>query len=203
MQFRLSILHPLLQIHPTASASESAPHRAVFALPLGGSKREAKAGVKVGNESGVQLTNAPLSSFSACAVGTAGFRCQTGSSHSPARRKPHTVPRVLASGSPFRAVITPRRRSNRLCDFGTRTEPQKRCAVFWIRRLKRVFRIDIEKCIYGSGIVNIPVRIQAPGVIPQILEHLKQKTALALDRTPQVPRILSSRELTGIWTAIE
>jgi hypothetical protein len=56
------------------------------------------------------------------------------------------------------------------------------------RRLKRVFRIDIEKCVKCGGAVQIIACIQDPNVIGRILDHLKRTGALTHDHPPQAPR---------------
>ena len=104
---------------------------------------------------------------------------------------------IFAPNSPFRAVITPARRGKRVRGVETRTEPEKRRAMTWARRLKRVFRIDIEKCAHCGGAVTIIACIQDPGVIRRILEHLKHKNASDQDRAPQVPRAPPSSLFPG------
>ena len=48
-------------------------------------------------------------------------------------------------------------------------------AISWAQRLKRVFNIDIETCRECGGAVKVIACIEAPVVIKQILDHLKQK----------------------------
>ena len=68
---------------------------------------------------------------------------------------------VLAPNSSLRALVTPARRGTRVRGVGTRTEPEKHRAMTWARRLKRVFRIDIEKCAHCGGAVTIIACIQS------------------------------------------
>jgi hypothetical protein len=42
----------------------------------------------------------------------------------------------------------------------------------WVRRLKRVFAIDMEKCAQCGGRVRIIAAIEDPEVIEKILRHL-------------------------------
>jgi hypothetical protein len=95
---------------------------------------------------------------------------------------------VLAPNSPLRALVTPARRGKRVHGTAARTEPEKRRAMSWARRLKRVFRIDIEKCIHCAGAVKIIACIQDPDVIRRILDHLKRTGALTRQHPPQAPR---------------
>ena len=55
----------------------------------------------------------------------------------------------------------------------------------WARRLKRVFKIDIETCSKCGGEMKIIASIEDPTVIHQILAHLKNK--LASTDTPVLP----------------
>ena len=54
----------------------------------------------------------------------------------------------------------------------------------WMRRLKRVFGIDIETCERCSAKVKVMASIKAPAVIAHILKHLQQKAALKADIQP-------------------
>jgi hypothetical protein len=77
---------------------------------------------------------------------------------------------VLAPNSALRALVTPARRGKRVAGAGARTETEKRHAMTWARRLKRVFRIDIQECVHCGGAVKIIACIQDPGVIRRILD---------------------------------
>ena len=48
-------------------------------------------------------------------------------------------------------------------------------AMTWARRLKRVFRIDIEVCEQCGGAVRLVACIEDPDVITRILDHLNSK----------------------------
>ena len=95
---------------------------------------------------------------------------------------------VFAPNSPLRALVTPARRGKAVADAGPRTEPEKRRAMTWARRLKRVFRIDIETCAYCGGVVKIIACIQDPAVIRRILAHLQRRPSAAHGQPPQAPR---------------
>jgi len=63
---------------------------------------------------------------------------------------------VFAPNSRYRAQITPAGRGRRRRTGGpARAEPQKRQAMTWAQRLKRVFRIDIETCEHCGGAVRV------------------------------------------------
>lgn len=55
------------------------------------------------------------------------------------------------------------------------TPCQRRAAVTWAQRLKRVFKIDIETCSVCGGEVKIIAAINDPIVIEKILNHLNEK----------------------------
>ena len=95
---------------------------------------------------------------------------------------------VFAPNSPLRALVTPARRGKRVRGTGAPTEPEKRRSMTWARRLKRVFRIDIERCGHCGGTVTIIACIQDPGVIRRILDHLQRTGTLTRDHSPQAPR---------------
>ena len=56
----------------------------------------------------------------------------------------------------------------------------------WMRRLKRVFGIDIETCERCGGQVKVMASIEAPAVIAHILKHLQQP-----ERPPPVMRLFA------------
>jgi hypothetical protein len=66
----------------------------------------------------------------------------------------------------------------------------------WARRLKRVFRIDIEKCEHCGGRVKVIASIEDPDVIEKILRHLglgRARPVRLLPRGP--PQTLRARRL--------
>lgn len=57
------------------------------------------------------------------------------------------------------------------------TQAERRAAMTWAQRLKRVFNIDIETCSECGGAVKVIACIEDPVVIKKILTHLKEKAA--------------------------
>jgi hypothetical protein len=55
-----------------------------------------------------------------------------------------------------------------------------------MRRLKRVFAIDIETCPECGGKLRVIACIEDPSLIEQILGHVLQRRALT-HRTPRAP----------------
>lgn len=80
---------------------------------------------------------------------------------------------VLAPHSSLRAEVTPAGRGKHT---GTteRSPAERHRAMTWAKRLKRVFRIDIEKCERCGGKVKIIASIDDPQVIGEILAHLEK-----------------------------
>jgi hypothetical protein len=85
---------------------------------------------------------------------------------------------VFAPNSTHRAQVTPARRGKvkkpRSLD-GDQTPAERRAAMTWAQRLKRVFAIDIETCSECGGDVRIIACIEDPEVIRKILTHLDEK----------------------------
>lgn len=102
---------------------------------------------------------------------------------------------IFAPNSRFRAQVTPARRGKRFSADVTATEPQKHRAMTWARRLKRVFKIDIDVCEQCGGAVNIIACIERPYVIDRILSHLRRKHLLAPGRRPRAPPDLAFTSL--------
>ncbi|MEZ5555274.1 MAG: transposase [Haliea sp.] len=89
---------------------------------------------------------------------------------------------VFAPNSKYRARVTPatRGRGGRhatTADPEERTPAERRAAMTWAQRLKRVFGIDIETCPACGGSMRVIACIEAPDVIEKILDHLDSKTA--------------------------
>jgi hypothetical protein len=93
---------------------------------------------------------------------------------------------VLAPNSRWRALVTPSGRGKRAAGDATATEPEKRRAMTWARRLRRVFKIDVEVCEHCGGAVKIVACIERPEVIERILRHVRGKGRAG--RRPQAPR---------------
>ena len=56
-----------------------------------------------------------------------------------------------------------------------KTPAERRTAMTWAQRLKRVFHIDIETWRSCGGALRIIACIEDPAVIKKILDHLKRK----------------------------
>lgn len=69
---------------------------------------------------------------------------------------------IFAPNSRWRALIPLSGRGKRASGDAIATEPEKRRAITWARRLKRVFKIDVEVCEHCGGAVKIIACIQRP-----------------------------------------
>ena len=56
----------------------------------------------------------------------------------------------------------------------------------WARRLKRVFRFDVETCEHCGGAVRIVASIETPAVIEKILAHIDRRNRAGAN--PHAPR---------------
>ena len=97
---------------------------------------------------------------------------------------------VFAPNSKHRIQITPAKRgkgSKRCTDEEAQCPlpAERRAAMTWAQRLKRVFNIDIETCPKCGGAVKVIACIEDPVLIKKILTHLKGK-ATAADMLPAV-----------------
>ena len=86
---------------------------------------------------------------------------------------------VLAPNAKWRGVVTPsgrgrggRRELEKAQDPPASCDPPKRQAMSWAQRLKRVFRIEIERCARCGGAVRVIAAIEDPAVIERILAHV-------------------------------
>ena len=87
---------------------------------------------------------------------------------------------VFAPNSKYRARVTPARRGRggqrtTTEDLDEPTPAERRAAMTWAQRLKRVFGIDIETCQTCGGAMRIIACIEDPDVIEKILTHLDAK----------------------------
>ena len=71
---------------------------------------------------------------------------------------------------------------------GARTPIERRAAIRWAQRLKRVFGIDVEACAACGGTMRIIACIEDPVVIKAILAHLAGKA-----RPVHAPRLPPGR----------
>jgi hypothetical protein len=91
---------------------------------------------------------------------------------------------VFAPNSRDRAAVTPGKRGKGAKPAGReeeqeKTPAQRRAAMTWAQRLKRVFGIDIETCAACGGALRIIACIEDPAVIKKILTHIDSKNACA------------------------
>ena len=89
---------------------------------------------------------------------------------------------VLAPNSPHRIPVTPAKRGKgrkrpTADEPPCPSPPERRAAMTWAQRLKRVFNIDIETCPKCGGALKIIACIQDPVVIDKILSPLDTKAA--------------------------
>ena len=93
---------------------------------------------------------------------------------------------VFAPNSKHRSLITPARRDKKR-KIGDRkdakTDGERRAAMTWAQRLKRVFNIDVEACTHCGGAVKVIADtsdrcIEDQEVIDKILSHLRNKDSL-------------------------
>lgn len=89
---------------------------------------------------------------------------------------------VFAPNSKHRTLVTPAKRGKgskpqALDEAQDQTPAERRAAMTWAQRLKRVFNIDIETCTECGGSVKVIACIEDPVVIKKILTHLKEKAA--------------------------
>jgi len=89
---------------------------------------------------------------------------------------------VFAPNSKHRVQVTPAKRGKgkkpRLLE-ENQTPAERRAAMTWAKRLKRVFTIDIETCSECGGDVKIIASIEDPEVIQKILTHLEDNATSA------------------------
>jgi ribosomal protein S27E len=90
---------------------------------------------------------------------------------------------VLAPNAKWRGAVTPSgrgrggRAGGRAAGVGAEGEapgPAKRQAMTWAQRLKRVFRIEIERCGRCGGQMKVIAAIEDPAVVERILRHVGQ-----------------------------
>ncbi len=87
---------------------------------------------------------------------------------------------AFAPNSRYRARVTPGKRGKggphtTTADPEERTPAERRAAMTWAQRLKRVYGIDIETCPACGGAMRIIACIEDSDVIEKILTHLDAK----------------------------
>ena len=93
---------------------------------------------------------------------------------------------VFAPNAKLRAQLTPSGRGKRPptnaesteASTDHRTPIERRRAMTWAQRLKRVFGIDVSMCVYCGGAVRIVASIEEPTAIRAILAHFAKHGAL-------------------------
>ena len=95
---------------------------------------------------------------------------------------------VFAPNAALRAQLTPSGRGKRLAPEAApadvdansdhRNPNERRRAMTWAQRLKRVFGIDVTTCTHCGGSVRIVASIEEPTAIRAILAHFENHGAL-------------------------
>ena len=88
---------------------------------------------------------------------------------------------VFAPNSKHRALVTPAKRGKgnerKAADGQEEQIPvQRHASMTWAQRLKRVFKIDVERCRVCGGSARVIACIEDPVVIKKILVHLQEKS---------------------------
>jgi hypothetical protein len=83
---------------------------------------------------------------------------------------------VFAPHAALRAAITPAGRGRGArCREGAEGALPVHATMRWAQRLKRVFAIEIERCVSCGGRLEVIASIEEPALIERILEHLRQR----------------------------
>jgi hypothetical protein len=88
---------------------------------------------------------------------------------------------VFAPNSHYRVLVTPAGRGKgkkATAPEQSKTPAEHRVAMTWAKRLKRVFKIDIDTCSKCGGSVKVIACIEDPAVIKKILLHLDKIACL-------------------------
>lgn len=100
---------------------------------------------------------------------------------------------VFAPNSKYRVTITPGKRGKGAkpkqdsLDGEEKTPMEQRSAMTWVKRLKRVFSIDITECEKCKGPVRTIACIEDPEVIKKILKHLDDREREGHTQTDLLP----------------
>lgn len=103
---------------------------------------------------------------------------------------------VFAPNAALRAQLTPSGRGKRraadaepaAASTDHRTPDERRRAMTWAQRLKRVFNIDVNTCVHCGGAVRIVAAVAEPTAIRQILAHFEKHGALESAHYRPAPR---------------
>ncbi|MBB5015595.1 hypothetical protein HNQ58_001499 [Rehaibacterium terrae] len=91
---------------------------------------------------------------------------------------------IFAPNANLRAQLTPAHRgkgcnaASEATNPDDRTPDEKRRAMTWAQRLKRVFGIDMETCVHCGSQVKIVASVEEPQAIRAILDHFEKHGAL-------------------------
>ena len=107
--------------------------------------------------------------------------------------------RVYAPNSKLRSQVTGRDKrkmaEKQLEAEDDRTEGERRTAMTWAQRLKRVFEIEVSVCQGCGGRVRVIASIEDPGVIHHILKHLTNRSSEVRQRELPLSRAPPQMEL--------
>ena len=103
---------------------------------------------------------------------------------------------VFAPNANLRAQLTPSGRGKKSATDAEstraspdeRTPDQRRRAMSWAQRLKRVFGIDVSTCVHCGGAVRIVASIEEPTAIRAILAHFEKHDAMEEAHYRPAPR---------------
>lgn len=109
-----------------------------------------------------------------------------------------SLPDQPPAGGFARARITPARRGRgakptKPTQTEDRTPAEQRSAMRWAKRLKRVFKVDMETCPKCGGSVKVIASIEDPPVIDRILNHLAIKGLPGLWPVSRAPPVCVQR----------
>jgi hypothetical protein len=84
---------------------------------------------------------------------------------------------VFAPHAALRSAITPAGRGQGGENAAAAVERvmPKHVAMSWMQRLKRVFGIEIERCLSCGGRLEVIASIEEPALIERILAHVRQR----------------------------
>jgi hypothetical protein len=82
---------------------------------------------------------------------------------------------VFAANAALRAAITPAGRGSKARSCEAQRPTPKHVALSWARRLKRVFGIEIERCVRCGGRLKVIGSIEEPQLIERILAHRRER----------------------------
>jgi hypothetical protein len=94
---------------------------------------------------------------------------------------------VFAPHSARRAQITPAQRGSGKPAAAHQNSAERHRAMTWVRRLKRVFKLDLESCEGCGGQARVIACLEDPLVIAKILAHLKSQQQPPVTTVPPLP----------------